>query len=572
MSSPQVSPHLTDEQLGARLDGALAVAHAEAVERHLAGCAECRARLAELTALDGALAGALAHDPGEEYFATFAQRVSERIAGAAPVPAAKPARGLFAWWSSPRALAWAGGALGACAAVALVVVMMRDHGPQDLLRHVPPTDAAAPAPAEAPSGPAPGGAAPHGAQALDDRESAAPQDGAQGSPRPVAGASRELTGKQRTPAAAHQEAEQKRQAEGGAGASDQLARRADARNAPLPAVPQVGGQGSALPGNVVEMKTLPNGEQVAVQRPDAQRFPQAIAPRRTPTGFVKPGAQPLGAQSGPPAAGAPAAQNSARALARDAAPVPAPALAAAPAPAGTPPPSFAKSLDVSRPVTESERALGTREEALGSIAPAWRVCGEVVDARGRSVAGATLSIAETGASTTAGADGGYCLAGSGEAATLEVFAVGFRAYRAGVTPAQATQPLRVTLLPVETLAGGAVLSRGIDGRRATAGAAQAAIAANTARSASAAAARANTLAPWQRAADAWAHALALAPTPAAALDARFHVAEAHVQAWRHGHTTAERAAAVSAVTTYLAEAPASPLRQLAENWRKELAQ
>ncbi|HEY6194157.1 MAG TPA: zf-HC2 domain-containing protein, partial [Candidatus Eisenbacteria bacterium] len=67
--------HLNDDQLSALHDGALAPAERAASEAHVADCEACRARLAELASLDEALGSALAHDPGEAYFATFADRV-----------------------------------------------------------------------------------------------------------------------------------------------------------------------------------------------------------------------------------------------------------------------------------------------------------------------------------------------------------------------------------------------------------------------------------------------------------------------------------------------------------------
>src|SRR5262249_31121097 len=68
----RVVNHLTPEQRSAHLDGAADAAERAAVERHLAECASCRAALAEQAALDTALGRALEHDPGETYFATFA--------------------------------------------------------------------------------------------------------------------------------------------------------------------------------------------------------------------------------------------------------------------------------------------------------------------------------------------------------------------------------------------------------------------------------------------------------------------------------------------------------------------
>src|SRR5437764_14616236 len=96
--------HLTDEQLSALHDGALAPAVRAACDAHLAACEACRAKLAELASLDRALGGALAHDPGEAYFATFADRVAARIAAgdAAARPAATPRRPAWAWLWTPR--------------------------------------------------------------------------------------------------------------------------------------------------------------------------------------------------------------------------------------------------------------------------------------------------------------------------------------------------------------------------------------------------------------------------------------------------------------------------------------
>jgi anti-sigma factor RsiW len=146
--------HLTDEQLAARLDGS----RSPDAEGHLAGCEECRARLAELSSLDDALARALDHDPGEAYFASFADRVAARIAqDAAPAPASATAdvtrRGLFGWWNSPRALAWAGGAVAVVAVAALAVVITRDHGVRPLAGRTAPSEVGSTA-------------APHGANEL----------------------------------------------------------------------------------------------------------------------------------------------------------------------------------------------------------------------------------------------------------------------------------------------------------------------------------------------------------------------------------------------------------------------
>ena len=68
--------HLSDEQLSALLDDALPAGERAACDTHLAGCDACRARLAEISALEESLGKALTHDPGERYFADFAERVA----------------------------------------------------------------------------------------------------------------------------------------------------------------------------------------------------------------------------------------------------------------------------------------------------------------------------------------------------------------------------------------------------------------------------------------------------------------------------------------------------------------
>src|SRR5262245_65843884 len=99
--------HLTDEQLSARHDGVLSGPEAAEVDAHLTQCAECRARLAEVAVLDVSLEDSLTHDPGEEYFSKFADRVAARIAaeggqeGTAPAREPRPARSPWAWLLTP---------------------------------------------------------------------------------------------------------------------------------------------------------------------------------------------------------------------------------------------------------------------------------------------------------------------------------------------------------------------------------------------------------------------------------------------------------------------------------------
>src|SRR5262249_6477887 len=107
--------HLTDAQLTGLLDEALPAPERAAAEAHLADCDACRARLADASALDESLGRALAHDPGDAYFADFAERVGRRIATGSPrsAPEARKARTAartspWSWLSSPRGLTLAG--------------------------------------------------------------------------------------------------------------------------------------------------------------------------------------------------------------------------------------------------------------------------------------------------------------------------------------------------------------------------------------------------------------------------------------------------------------------------------
>lgn len=166
--------HLSDDQLSARLDisGDADAAAAAAADRHLADCAECRERLAALSELDASLKGALTHDPGDAYFASFADRVTARIAATpaeAPAQAAAaPARGavrtsggggFFGWLLSPRGLTLAGSMAGVAVVAALAYVLTRDGGADRFAQQVAPKSevgatADAQPPAETQSAPA----------------------------------------------------------------------------------------------------------------------------------------------------------------------------------------------------------------------------------------------------------------------------------------------------------------------------------------------------------------------------------------------------------------------------------
>ena len=64
--------------LGAR-DGELDAPERAALEGHLAGCAACQARLADLSALQGMVGEALAREAARRDFAEFADQVMARV-------------------------------------------------------------------------------------------------------------------------------------------------------------------------------------------------------------------------------------------------------------------------------------------------------------------------------------------------------------------------------------------------------------------------------------------------------------------------------------------------------------
>ena len=115
--------------LGAR-EGELAAAERAGLAEHLAGCAACQARLADVRSLDGLLGEALMRKAAARDFSDFADQVMERLpAGSFGTPPARP-RGLraaLAFFRRHRVLA-AGTALApTLAALALIVYFERQR-------------------------------------------------------------------------------------------------------------------------------------------------------------------------------------------------------------------------------------------------------------------------------------------------------------------------------------------------------------------------------------------------------------------------------------------------------------
>lgn len=128
--------HLSSGQLSAMMDARLSERDRAEAERHLESCAACRDDFAALAAQDEALRRTLAHDPGEAYFESFADRVENRIRAQGLGGAQRrhtSAREMGPWLRSPRVLGWIG-SVAAVVVVAGLVLMMGREGAISRLR------------------------------------------------------------------------------------------------------------------------------------------------------------------------------------------------------------------------------------------------------------------------------------------------------------------------------------------------------------------------------------------------------------------------------------------------------
>jgi hypothetical protein len=130
--------HLTDSELSAFLDGALAPAVNTEAERHLESCPDCRQSLAALESQDGTLRRMLTHDPGDAHFEQLAARIEASIArGDRPVAAGLLPERLAAWLGSPRRLALASAVAVVAVGAGFALITARDRGrpPSSALEH-----------------------------------------------------------------------------------------------------------------------------------------------------------------------------------------------------------------------------------------------------------------------------------------------------------------------------------------------------------------------------------------------------------------------------------------------------
>ena len=560
--------HLTDEQLSALLDDALPASARAAADAHLSGCDACRARLAELSALDAALGKALTHDPGEAYFADFAERVAKRIV-AEPAPPAPKAR----WWfASPRGLTLAGST--AALLVAAGLAWMQFHNEQDVaraLREARPTPAISPSLEQS----APGDrdeARPHAQQppAVGEATPPAASERARfAAPAPTAGGGMHL---KEVPTA-----------------DDQLQAKTQAtRQEPSANALAAPAAGSAI-AQIKRRAVAPAAEGAAT------------APARPP--------HPSSEESGAPAAdlkqeGAPAQKDADRAPAPAPAPAFRPVTPAVPPPAGTAAAPHAKAavgLDTTRGQSFEEwnaakHLHGGRTDetklVVNGLSALAAHCGKVRDSRGKVVAGAQVTAVHNGVRTArTDADGEFCVDSLQAGDTLTVMHVGFDPYTVVMTPMTS---LAITLEPVGTLGPNStmLLGKGPSSPMSFTGGARGSTrpadsvappadvyAAQSAgirqlvrdaRDATSVAHRERTAPAYERAAKDWASVLGQVKG-APADDARFQYVSALRAAYQLEPTSEREGRLRSAITAFLALTPAKlPERATVERWEAEL--
>jgi hypothetical protein len=514
--------HLTTDQLSALVDGALAPRALEEAERHLASCAECRGALAALSAQGEALRRTLAHDPGEAYFESFADRVGDRIraeglAGAQRRGAAEPPS-VRAGWGSPRSLAWLGAVAAVVVGVGIAFMVSREPN-VGALRDQRAIERATRAPAPVP----------------------APADQGKLESAPAVGAKQ----KAGTPPARAKESE----------AVDEKSRpSSEAGNAVAPPAGALEPQaGAARLGRAQEVRRDERGEDVPVtpQRGPAALFARPPAPESAP---LKPG-EPVYVKKHAPAV--PMKVPEPQATDR---------LRAAPDVARAP----------SAEVRGNESSITTRA-LLEKDAERAPLCGEVRDPAGRPIANATVVLAETGALATTDASGRFCIAAPGGGRTLSVLAVGFGPVRQPVGAGGGAAQVSVVLQPVSVLgftslkALGGTAKGGLQAGDDLSGLPDSLrITGRAARLLTESASRLRSAEAWEAAAEQWARLIAARPGGSAGAEATFQLANASFQAWALAPSAARRVAAARAIEAYLAGAGPGARRDQARSWQERL--
>ncbi|MEQ1832853.1 MAG: zf-HC2 domain-containing protein [Candidatus Eisenbacteria bacterium] len=564
--------HLSPEQLSALHDGALAGTDLASAEAHLSACEACRVAMTELAELDASLDAALAHDPGDAYFADFASRVQTRIAAeaaaaeVAPAPVVRPVvpAPRRSPWFAPRAFGFAGAAAALVVTAGLAWMLFgRTLAPTDLMRanemRSERSEPAAGAPAESPlaeqavpeptmqSAPEPG--AQPGVGTTPERPAVAPfmKDAVPVSPRPQA--ARALGSDERARATAHRQTSTESRTSGSV-------QPPAANEAMTPKLMSevTGASEPAASGPAATATPAPAAAASPAPPSDARREAEArhdAAPSTTPRA---------------PAAGSAPSSGWGKLKAFTQPASPAPALAGGTAKTRA---LVGQSLDL--------------QQSAAAIEPA---CGVVRDSRGTPLGGAQLTLlGATTRSARSAKDGSFCLERPMVGDTLLVMRVGYEPVRLVLVSSSA---LALALEPVGTLGSQDGLVAGGGETRDRLGSALGARtrapqpdvyaresvplreAVSAARDAAAMAARERTSLAWERAAAAW-RAIGAATTDAASYDARFREIAALREAWLLTPDAAHRERFEQAAAAFVVGTPrALPERATVQRWQQEL--
>jgi hypothetical protein len=207
-----------------------------------------------------------------------------------------------------------------------------------------------------------------------------------------------------------------------------------------------------------------------------------------------------------------------------------------------------------------------------------RLCGKVVDPDGHAIPGAVVTIVDQGRTTTADANGSFCIAGTAGFHELLAMAVGFGTNRLQVRLEGESSETRVTLRPVSVLeqpqAGLARGGRSTETHYNFLGSERDFLGQTPTDSLRAAwlSRRASMLAnaaAYDSAAIGWTH-YATDATESGRAEARYQIAEARFQAWHLEPIKARATAARKAIDAFLAKAPAGARRDRAETWKRSL--
>jgi hypothetical protein len=541
--------HLTDEQLSARLDQQPA-GRSKEIERHLNDCAQCRNALAALTAQDRFLGAALTHDPGDEYFTTFAARVEDRLR-------AESLRGAQArlghdqapwlrWFQAPRRIAWIGAVATVVAGAAIVIVTSRDERVTTI-------------------------------SALEVRS--APQ------PAP-------------TDQVAAPPTSEREQADSRSLASAPTATRAKSRDDAVALAPAPPAEPGASPARMRQVG--PSAQRGADVRPP-EPAPAAPAPEGQSQGhrvMKRNYAQPLEADKN-------LAANEAKKVDED-------RQESAPAPATLQARDAAGSMaEKEKASTGGSSSPGFAAPPVASgLAAAPRagevqLCGQVVDPDGRPVAHASVMLVTIGRTTTSSDAGAFCLSAPEGSFELSVMAVGFQTSRMQVRVAGERSDVRVTMGAVSVLDGVAKATGGrldagepvkLNTTTGTKTAAKPAPApakdqtkakvppkdpfagesksaawqAATAMEATRFASTYPTLPTWEKAATMWKIATNALKTPDGRTEGFYRLAQANVNIWRQLPSPTRKNNALSSCLTILAGTPTAEQRKEATRWMSEV--